>query len=127
MAVKKVSKKETTPKVEVQETPVVETETKEEVVEETVETAVEDKTEENQPEVEAEVEVSVPEKEPEVEVDNEAVEDKTVAHKNVRVKAKRDHRCFIGGELYDLKEGQCYNVPEFVKKTLNRAGVLAPL
>jgi hypothetical protein len=122
MAVKKAVKKDTTPEVEVQETPVVETEVTEEV---SVDTEVEDKTEE----VETDVEVSVPEeeKEPEVEIDSKAVEDKTVVHKNVRVRANRDHRCFIGGELYDLKEGQCYNVPEFVKKTLNRAGVLAPL
>lgn len=114
MAVKKAVKKDTTPEVEVQETPVVDTE-------------VEDKTKEV--EVETDVEVSVPEeeKEPEVEIDSKAVEDKTVVPKNVRVRANRDHRCFIGGELYDLKEGQCYNVPEFVKKTLNKAGVLAPL
>lgn len=124
MAVKKAVKKDTTPEVEVQETPVVENEVTEEV---SVDTEVEDKTEEV--EVETDVEVSVPEeeKEPEVEIDSKAVEDKTVVHKNVRVRANRDHRCFIGGELYDLKEGQCYNVPEFVKKTLNRAGVLAPL
>lgn len=115
MAVKKAVKKDTTPEVEVQETPVVETE------EVSVDTEVEDKTKE--------VEVSVPEeeKEPEVEIDSKAVEDKTVVHKNVRVRANRDHRCFIGGELYDLKEGQCYNVPEFVKSVLNKAGILAPL
>lgn len=108
MAVKKAVKKDTTPEVEVQETPVVDTE-------------VGDNTKE--------VEVSVPEeeKETEVEIDSEAVEDKTVVHKNVRVRANRDHRCFIGGELYDLKEGQCYNVPEFVKSVLNKAGILAPL
>lgn len=115
MAVKKAVKKDTTPEVEVQESPVVETE------EVSVDTEVEDKTKE--------VEVSVPEeeKEPEVEIDSKAVEDKTVVHKNVRVRANRDHRCFIGGELYDLKEGQCYNVPEFVKSVLNKAGILAPL
>lgn len=114
MAVKKAVKKDTIPEVEVQETPVVDTE-------------VGDNTKEV--EVETDIEVSVPEeeKEPEVEIDSKAVEDKTVVHKNVRVRANRDHRCFIGGELYDLKEGQCYNVPEFVKKTLNKAGVLAPL
>lgn len=114
MAVKKAVKKDTTPEVEVQEIPVVDTE-------------VGDNTKEV--EVETDVEVSVPEeeKEPEVDIDSKAVEDKTVVHKNVRVRANRDHRCFIGGELYDLKEGQCYNVPEFVKKTLNKAGVLAPL
>ena len=124
MAVKKAVKKDTTPEVEVQETPVVETEVTEEV---SVDTEVEDKTEEV--EVETDVEVSVPEeeKEPEVEIDSKAVEDKTVVHKNVRVRANRDHRCFIGGELYDLKEGQCYNVPEFVKSVLNKAGILAPL
>ena len=109
MAVKKVAKKENeTPNVEVQETPVVETNVD---VEET----------------EVDVETPQEEKEPEVTVDSNAVEDKTVAPKNVRVRAKVDHRCFIGGELYDLKADQCYNVPEFVKKTLNRAGVLAPL
>jgi hypothetical protein len=118
MAVKKAVKKET-PEVEVQETS-VETE----VVETQVD--VEDKTEEAE-ETEVEVSVETENKEPEVEVDNKAVEDKTVAQKNVRVKLKADHRCFIGGELYDLKAGQCYNVPEFVKKTLNRIGVLAPL
>ena len=114
MAVKKAVKKDTTPEVEVQETPVVDTE-------------VGDNTKEV--EVETDVEVSVPEeeKEPEVDIDSKAVEEKTVVLKNVRVRANRDHRCFIGGELYDLKEGQCYNVPEFVKKTLNKAGVLAPL
>ena len=115
MAVKKAVKKDTTPEVEVQETPVVETE------EVSVDTEVEDKTKE--------VEVSVPEeeKEPEVEIDSKAVEDKTVVHKNVRVRANRDHRCFIGGELYDLKEGQCYNVPVFVMSVLIKAVILAPL
>lgn len=114
MAVKKAVKKDTTSEVEVQESPVVDTE-------------VGDNTKEV--EVETDVEVSVPEeeKEPEVEIDSKAVEDKTVVHKNVRVRANRDHRCFIGGELYDLKEGQCYNVPEFVKSVLNKAGILAPL
>ncbi len=115
MAVKKAVKKDTTPEVEVQETPVVETE------EVSVDTEVEDKTKE------VKVSVSEEEKEPEVEIDSKAVEDKTVVHKNVRVRANRDHRCFIGGELYDLKEGQCYNVPEFVKSVLNKAGILAPL
>ena len=121
MAVKKAVKKDTTPEVEVQETPVVETE------EVSVDTEVGDNTKEV--EVETDVEVSVPEeeKESEVEIDSKAVEDKTVVHKNVRVRANRDHRCFIGGELYDLKEGQCYNVPEFVKSVLNKAGILAPL
>lgn len=122
MAVKKVAKKENeTPNVEVQETPVVETDVEETSAEPSVDTDVDVE------ETEVDVETPQEEKEPEVTVDSEAVEDKTVATKNVRVRVKVDHRCFIGGELYDLKADQCYNVPEFVKKTLNRAGILAPL
>ncbi len=119
MAVKKVAKKE-----EVKDTPI----TIEEEV--TIEETVEDTVEEEQVEVDAvpEVEVTTEDTaEPEVEVDTQAVKDETVTSKNVRIRAKRDHRCFIGGELYDLKEGMCYNVPEFVKNTLNRAGILSPL
>lgn len=122
MAVKKVAKKENeTPNVEVQETPVVQTDVEETSAEPSVEAEVDTE------EPEVEVETPQEEKEPEVTVDSNTVEDKTVAPKNVRVRAKVDHRCFIGGELYDLKADQCYNVPEFVKKTLNRAGILAPL
>lgn len=113
MAVKKVAKKE-----EVKDTPIT---IEEEVV---IEETVEDTVEEEQVEVEVTTEDTA---EPEVEVDTQAVKDETVTSKNVRIRAKRDHRCFIGGELYDLKEGMCYNVPEFVKNTLNRAGILSPL
>lgn len=48
-------------------------------------------------------------------------------NKNVRIKMRVDHRCNVGGELYDLKKGSCYNVPESVKKILNKVEVLAPL
>ena len=47
--------------------------------------------------------------------------------KNVRIRMRCDHRCWVGTELYDLKKGQCYNVPLSVKKRLNKADVLLPL
>ena len=116
MAVRKVNKKDEETKVEV--TTAVAKE--EEVVEATTEA-----TEEEVPTVE----VTEQTKEPEVkvEVDTEVAKEEVHAKKDVRIRVARDHRCFIGGEMYDLKAGSCYNVPEFVKKTLNRAGILAPL
>lgn len=77
-----------------------------------------------------EVDISLEEEEKKtssVEIDTKAVAEKKVIPTNVRVKMKTDHKCYIGGELYDLKEGVCYNVPKFVKSTLNKAGVLIPL
>lgn len=50
-----------------------------------------------------------------------------VEDKNVRIKLRVDHKCVVGGEMYDLKKDQCYNVPSGVKKRLNKAGLLAPL
>ena len=47
--------------------------------------------------------------------------------KNVRIRMRCDHRCWVGTELYDLKKGQCYNVPENVKHILGKAGLLDPL
>lgn len=103
MAVRKVNKKEEETKVEVTTA----------VAEEEVPT----------------VEVTEQTEEPEVkvEVDTEVAKEEVHVKKDVRIRVARDHRCFIGGEMYDLKAGSCYNVPEFVKKTLNRAGILAPL
>lgn len=72
-----------------------------------------------------EINVEVPQ--PKVEVNTEVVKEKPVIEKDVRIRVAKSHRCFIGGELYDLKEGVCYNVPEFVKSVLNKAGILAPL
>lgn len=118
MAVKKVAKKE-----EVKETPI----TVEEEVVENKEVRTEEQVEVDTEDSVPEVEVTVENTEPEVEVDTKAVKEETVTSKNVRIRVARDHRCFIGGELYDLKEGSCYNVPEFVKNTLNRAGILSPL
>lgn len=114
MAVRKVNKKDEETKVEV--TTAV-AEEKEEVVEAT--------TEEEVPTVEVTEQTEEPEVK--VEVDTEVAKEEVHVKKDVRIRVARDHRCFIGGEMYDLKAGSCYNVPEFVKKTLNRAGVLAPL
>ena len=113
MAVRKVNKKDEETKVEV--TTVVAEE--EEVVEAT--------TEEEVPTVEVTEQTEEPEVK--VEVDTEVAKEEVHVKKDVRIRVARDHRCFIGGEMYDLKAGSCYNVPEFVKKTLNRAGILAPL
>lgn len=117
MAVRKVNKKDEETKVEV--TTAV-AEEKEEVVEATTEA-----TEEEVPTVEVTEQAEEPEVK--VEVDTEVAKEEVHIKKDVRIRVARDHRCFIGGEMYDLKSGSCYNVPEFVKKTLNRAGVLAPL
>jgi hypothetical protein len=116
MAVRKVNKKEEETKVEVT-TAVAE---EEEVVEATTEA-----TEEEVPTVEVTEQTEEPEVK--VEVDTEVAKEEVHVKKDVRIRVARDHRCFIGGEMYDLKAGSCYNVPEFVKKTLNRAGILAPL
>ena len=116
MAVRKVNKKDEETKVEVT-TAVAE---QEEVVEATTEA-----TEEEVPTVEVTEQTEEPEVK--VEVDTEVAKEEVHVKKDVRIRVARDHRCFIGGEMYDLKAGSCYNVPEFVKKTLNRAGVLAPL
>lgn len=116
MAVRKVNKKEEETKVEVT-TAVAE---EEEVVEATTED-----TEEEVPTVEVTEQTEEPEVK--VEVDTEVAKEEVHVKKDVRIRVARDHRCFIGGEMYDLKAGSCYNVPEFVKKTLNRAGILAPL
>lgn len=117
MAVRKVNKKDEETKVEV--TTAV-AEEKEEVVEATTEA-----TEEEVPTVEVTEQTEEPEVK--VEVDTEVAKEEVHVKKDVRILVARDHRCFIGGEMYDLKAGSCYNVPEFVKKTLNRAGILAPL
>lgn len=118
MAVKKTSKEQKPVEVvEVQETPVVDTEPVEEEtpVEETP--AVEVET----PEVEVE--------EPEVKVDVEKAE-VNVSNKpsgNVKIRMRTDHKCCIAMERYDLKAGKTYVVPVNVKNILNRAGLLAPL
>lgn len=55
------------------------------------------------------------------------IEPQKTSQKIVKIRMRQDHRCTIAGELYNLKEGCCYNVPMSVKLILNKAGVLAPL
>ena len=82
--------------------------------------------EENTPEVV----VEEPEIAPVVSVDVEGskVKKEEQPEKNVRIKMADDHKCNIGGEWYNLKKGQCYNVPLSVKNRLMQVnGLLLPL
>lgn len=74
------------------------------------------------------VEIEV-ENEPKVEVDKTPVKPKEVKddEKTVRIKLREDHKCWVNNECYEFFKGKCYNVPESVKKRLNKAGVLSPL
>lgn len=76
-------------------------------------------------------EVSVEtEEQPKVSVDVEGsvVKKEEQPERNVRIKMGADHKCCIGGEWYNLKKGQCYNVPTSVKTILMQVeGLLLPL
>lgn len=126
MAVKKVQKAEDV-KVE---TPVVD-ETPEVTVPENVkvETPEENEKETTAPEQETpEVDVTVPDvKEPEVSVDTSSIDDSKKPENMVKVRMRTNHKCTIGGELYQLESGKVYTVPENVKRILNKAGLLSPL
>ena len=126
MAVKKVQKSEDV-KVE---TPVVD-ETPEVTVPENVkvETPEESEKETSAPEQETpEVDVTVPDvEEPEVSVDTSSIDDSKKPDNMVKVRMRTDHKCTIGGELYQLESGKVYTVPENVKRILNKAGLLSPL
>lgn len=126
MAVKKVQKAEDV-KVE---TPVVD-ETPEVTVPENVkvETPEESEKETTAPEQETpEVGVTVPDvEEPEVSVDTSSIDDSKKPENMVKVRMRTDHKCTIGGELYQLESGKVYTVPENVKRILNKAGLLSPL
>lgn len=66
--------------------------------------------------------------EPKVDVDTTPVNPATQATaKKVRIRMRADHKCWLNNEVYELKKGQCYNVPESLKKRLNKAGLLLPL
>lgn len=107
MAVKKATKKE---EVSVEEVKVEDVVT-EEVVEET----------------EVDVDTTITE-EPEVSVDTTVADvSNAPKEKNVRVKMKKDISFNFGNERFDLKEGQCYNVPVAVKLHLNKFDALSPL
>lgn len=115
MAVKKSTKK--TEEAKVEEAKV------EEAVDTTEETTEEvlDNTEE------VDVDTTIAE-EPEVEVDTTVADVKNAPkEKNVRVKVKKDISFNFGNEKYDMKEGQCYNVPVAVKLHLNKFDALSPL
>lgn len=127
MAVKKVQKAE---EVKV-ETHVVD-ETPEVSVPENVkvETPVEESEKETTaPEQETpEVDVTVPDvEEPEVSVDTSSIDDSKKPENMVKVRMRTDHKCTIGGELYQLESSKVYTVPENVKRILNKAGLLSPL
>ena len=121
-----------TEETKVDETPVVVEEPQVTIdTEETVsENSLEEEEETPEVTVETEPEVTVePEEQPKVNVDVEGsiVKKEEQPEKNVRIKMGADHKCCIGGEWYNLKKGQCYNVPLSVKKRLNKADVLLPL
>lgn len=114
MAVKKVTKN-TENNVEVKDEVLVETENTE------VETAVEETAGEEEITVDTEVEET-----PAVSVE-ETESAPAKKSKSNRIKMRVDHNCYIGGEWYYLKKGQCYNVDDNVKSILDGAGLLAPL
>lgn len=72
-------------------------------------------------------EVKVEEVEPKLEVVATKLDTSAQAKKTVRIRMRESHRCWVGSELYDLKKGQCYNVPQSLKMRLNKAGILLPL
>ena len=128
MAVKKTNKEQKPVEVvEVQETPVVDTEPVEEEV--SVEIPVEEETPvEETPAVEVETpEVEVEEPEVKVDVEKAEVNVSSKPSGNVKIRMRTDHKCCIAMERYDLKAGKTYVVPVNVKNILNRAGLLAPL
>lgn len=64
--------------------------------------------------------------EPEVEVVAQPVKAKR-PEGTAKICMRVDHKCTIAKEVYDLKKGKVYTVPENVKRILNEAGLLAPL
>ena len=53
--------------------------------------------------------------------------EKLQTQKMVKVMLSKPHRCHIGGEWYSFQANKQYTVPEQVKKTLMKAGLLLPL
>lgn len=116
MAVKKVTKS-TENNVEV----------KDEVLVETENTEVEDTTAGEETSVEEEITVDTEVEETPVVSVEETESVPAKKSKANRIKMRVDHNCYIGGEWYYLKKGQCYNVDDNVKSILDGAGLLAPL
>lgn len=94
----------TTPKVEVEEVQVVETQAGEEPVEEPV---------------------GEPNKL--VEVDETSLDDTPTPTVNAKIRMRENHQCTIAMVRYDFEKGKVYSVPENVKDILNEAGLLLPL
>lgn len=93
-------------------------------VRKTAEKKIESVEETKEETVEVEPEVS----EPVISVDTTTVKESNIPEeKNVKIRMRVNHSCTIAMQRYDLKAGQCYNVPVNVKDILNRAGLLAPL
>ena len=63
----------------------------------------------------------------EIEVDPEATSKSVRKPGNVRIKMRENHKCTIATVRYDFKKGECYHVPENVKRILDEHGLLAPL
>lgn len=62
-----------------------------------------------------------------VDINKDNVDESKIPEKDVKIKLKEDHRCWVGRELYDFKKGKTYNVPKELKMRLASAGVLMPL
>lgn len=94
-------------------------------------TAVEDNTEEiiGEQDNENEEVDNIEEQDNDVIVDADSVEKFTSTEevKQVKIKMKEDHNCFIGGQWYNLKKNTTCNVPQNVKSILSKAGLLLPL
>ena len=126
MAVKKTK----TPKTEVVEEVTVETSEAVEVAKTTAEEPVEEPIVEEVIEDTPTVEIEAPKevsKKQSVTVDTESVSKSDALEETKRIRMRVDHKCTIAMQRYDLKKGQCYNVPENVKRILDMAGLLAPL
>ena len=90
---------------------------------------------ENEVEQKEEVEVNAEEEVEQKEESNSTLEVNTEVadvsnapkEKNVRIKVKKDLSFYFGKERYDLKAGQCVNVPVAVKLHLAKQDVLLPL
>ena len=59
--------------------------------------------------------------------DEDSAEDVSVSARKTKVRLAQNHKCNIGGEMYDFKRGEVYVVPEDVKRVLFTAGLLTSL
>lgn len=65
-------------------------------------------------------------------VDEVVIEEETIVlvdEKKVKIRMKKDHKCNIGGQLYNLKEDKTYSVPPNVRRILEKSplDLLKPL